>query len=836
VSVQPFVKPTSELDRRTLGKYELLCRLSTGGMSEIFLATQKGLAGFRKIVVLKSILPDISGEDEFVKMFLEEARTTAAFNHPNIAQVFDLDTDEGTLFLAMEFVQGATLVEMARACRQAKEPIPIGFTLASVRDTALALHYAHNFTDPRGRKQVVIHRDVAEKNIMVTYEGTTKLLDFGIAKALGRRGGSLTSIGMVKGTSGYMSPEQIRGEPLDPRSDVFALGVVLHECLTGMRLFHGKNPEDGMLAALREDVQPPSRLQPEVTPSLDQVTLKALARDRDQRFTTALEFARAIEKAAPGMLWHPEQSGDLVQRFYTERRVQTRELIEQAQGGVEHTGELRLDRLKLTPVATPAVAPKGASDPALARAQKATVPGGSPRVGPPPPPPPPGRNEAKTMVPRNSGEHRVQMATEPSGLDVRLTRAPVQAVGPAPREVTQIESRNIDLNRSGDFDDDDDDPGAKTVPAAALPEELLAQIRANRAKAAADAATRPEAVTAAVSPITGPRPSNVVLQGFGEGRSTTGEQTNTETTGPAVPAANPFADILDSAENGMKTSVARPFDTHADDEDEEPQPEPEASYDEEPQEDEELSNDGDDRYDGEDPGPEPQTNTSGVMRRKGGIGKFVAIGCALAVLTLGVGLYAAKIGPFAATPKATGFNPLPGPIAEFGVKKPKPEAPVEVAKKEPEPSKPVEVKPEPKPEVKGVETKPPEPKPEPKVAEPEPTKKPPVVADNKKPDPPVREKKTRPPPRRRTNVASAAEPKEPAEPPPPAAVGSLSLVVEPPVHAFFGGRDLGQTPLKANLPVGRQTLKLVPASGGAKTVTVEVKETGGAARFDLEDL
>src|SRR5687767_14312078 len=135
---------------RKLGKYEILCRLSIGGMSEIFLAFQRGLGGFQKLVVVKQILPDIKGEEEFVRMFLDEARITAQFNHPNIAQVFDLDIDDGELFLAMEFVPGATLVEVARACRQAGEPIPMGMTLAAVRDTALALNYAHHFTDPLG--------------------------------------------------------------------------------------------------------------------------------------------------------------------------------------------------------------------------------------------------------------------------------------------------------------------------------------------------------------------------------------------------------------------------------------------------------------------------------------------------------------------------------------------------------------------------------------------------------------------------------------------------------------------------------------------------------------
>ncbi|HVG57582.1 MAG TPA: protein kinase [Hyalangium sp.] len=310
---------------RKMGKYEVLCRLSTGGMAEIFLASQRGLAGFRKLVVLKQILPDIAGEEEFVQMFLDEAKVTAAFTHPHIAQVFDLDVANGELFLAMEFVPGATLVEVAKACRSANEPIPIGFSLEAVRDTALALHYAHTFTDPLGRPSSVIHRDVAEKNIMVTYEGVTKLLDFGIAKNLGRRG--RTQIGMVKGTNGYMSPEQILGETLDARSDLFSLGVVLHELLTGLRLFHAKTPEAGAGAILHGQVPAPSRSNKAVPPELDAIVLKALARKREDRYVSTLEFARALERAVSPLFWHPEQSAELIQRHFSERRDQTRQLL-----------------------------------------------------------------------------------------------------------------------------------------------------------------------------------------------------------------------------------------------------------------------------------------------------------------------------------------------------------------------------------------------------------------------------------------------------------------------------------------------------------------------------
>ncbi len=452
---------------RKMGKYEVLCRLSTGGMSEIFLAFQRGLAGFRKLVVLKSILPDISGEEEFVRMFLDEARITAAFNHPNIAQVFDLDIDDGALFLSMEFVPGATLVEIARACRANNEPIPIGLTLAAVRDTALALHYAHNFTDPLGRKQVVIHRDVAEKNIMVTYEGTTKLLDFGIAKSLSRA--SRTTVGMVKGTSGYMSPEQILGEPLDARSDIFSLGVVLHECLTGMRLFHGKNPEEGMMAALKEDVIPPSRQNPQVPPELDQVVLKALNRKRDDRWTNALEFARAIDRTMLDQIWNPEQSGELVQRLFSDRRTQTRTLLSRAQSD-EVTGETRLKGLLdslingakpegrrtnsgsavVSPVVTPLPSYRGKQVPDRTPEQTEPTPLQRPSA-------PPGRT---VRIRGKSGE--TPLPPEPAS-DGGRDSPTLPPMGPGERTVVGDPSKTL-----SDEVDDQLEPELKTVPAAAI--------------------------------------------------------------------------------------------------------------------------------------------------------------------------------------------------------------------------------------------------------------------------------------------------------------------------------------------------------------------------------
>jgi serine/threonine protein kinase len=521
VAPSSLIAPSSSFDRRRLGKYEVLCRLSTGGMSEIYLAHQVGLAGFNKLVVLKTILPDISGEEDFVRMFLDEARITAAFNHPNVAQVYELDTADEQLFMAMEFVQGCTLVELARACRLAKEAIPIGLTLAAVRDTALALHYAHTFTDARGRRQIVIHRDVAEKNIMVTYEGVTKLLDFGIAKALGRSG--RTSVGMVKGTSGYMSPEQIRGEPLDGRSDIFALGVVAHECLTGLRLFHGKSAEDGMLAALKGDVAPPSKWNPQVPPAVDAAVMKALQRDREARFGTALEFAREVERVGQGLLWHPEQTGELVLKHFAERRNETRRLLESAVGQ-ELTGEHRvqslLKRVRSTQ-STPGIEAQGLDTtapipPELAPQRKTPTP--APQLeGTKPDLAPLAARNAEAAPPRRAPTPAPQSeGTNPNIVPASL-RPPESVTLPArPRSLT-AEANDAELRPGrtptgttlkppppGASYDDDDEADAKTIPATSLPDDIRA-LRKRLAEAAEAKKAAPTPGPAAEFNVTAPR-------------------------------------------------------------------------------------------------------------------------------------------------------------------------------------------------------------------------------------------------------------------------------------------------------------------------------------------
>src|SRR3990167_883581 len=206
-----------------VGRYEVLARLAKGGMAELSLASTQGPGGFRKFAVLKQILPEAAGDENFVKMFLDEARVTGAFSHPAICQVFEMGEDTSTgLYVAMEFIAGQDLNQVVTACARQQAVLPVGFSASVVHDCAHALHYAHTFKLQSGEDSPVIHRDVAQKNIMVTYDGQVKLLDFGIAKAKGAL--ARTRAGTVKGTAGYMSPEQVRGEPIDGRSDVFSLG------------------------------------------------------------------------------------------------------------------------------------------------------------------------------------------------------------------------------------------------------------------------------------------------------------------------------------------------------------------------------------------------------------------------------------------------------------------------------------------------------------------------------------------------------------------------------------------------------------------------------------
>ncbi len=359
----------ADFDRgRRIGKYEILTRLSMGGMAELFLAYVAGPGGFRKYVAVKQILPDIKKDESFVKMFLDEARITAAFSHSNIGQVYDLGEEQGELYLAMEFLSGQNLEQIIKRAAKREVLLPIGFACRVVRDSVLGLHYAHHFTDQAGRPAPVVHRDVSPKNVMVTYTGDVKMIDFGIAKARNRL--NRTQVGIVKGTSGYMSPEQVKNETLDGRTDLFAAAVFLHEMLTAQRLFTAPSDAAMMLKIVEGEIQLPKNLNPKVPSALSDVVMKGLARKRENRFATGKEFAKAIEQACPEM-FDEDQSAALMTQLFEDKIQTTRALLELANS--DDTGSLTKAVQELASEDLESSTPKGRKAPA--RATPAPRPG-----------------------------------------------------------------------------------------------------------------------------------------------------------------------------------------------------------------------------------------------------------------------------------------------------------------------------------------------------------------------------------------------------------------------------------------------------------------------------
>ncbi len=311
-----------------IGRYEVLTRLQSGGMADVYLGFTRGPGGFRKYAVMKRIVPSAATDENFVKMFLDEARITAAFSHQNIAQVFELGEDDEGLFVVMEFIAGANLNEIVAACAAQKAVLPLGFSVSSVHDCALALHYAHTYRTPSGSTASVIHRDVAQKNIMVAWDGQVKLLDFGIAKAKNTL--SHTHVGTVKGTAGYMSPEQVKGEALDGRSDVFSLGVVLWEMSTGRRLFSSDSELTEMKMILEAPIPLASTLESTVPKALGEVIDQALKRDKRQRFASARDFAKSLSHEHGGFFFDSEERAHFMAERFQERILSSQQLFEAA--------------------------------------------------------------------------------------------------------------------------------------------------------------------------------------------------------------------------------------------------------------------------------------------------------------------------------------------------------------------------------------------------------------------------------------------------------------------------------------------------------------------------
>ncbi len=277
------------------GKYVLQRKLAEGGMAEVFLAKQTGMEGFEKLVVVKRILPQLCSDDSFVKMFLNEARVAARLNHPNVVQIFDLGKLGDQYFIAMEYVHGEDLRAVIREATDADKRPSIGLACRIIADTLASLHYAHTRVGADGKPLGLVHRDVSPQNVLVTYEGSIKLVDFGIAKATRAVNAAQTQAGLLKGKYAYMSPEQARGQPVDARADVFCVGVLLWELVTWQRLFKRPTEMSTLMAVAEEPIRAPRTVDASIPPELDRLIMKALARNADDRFASAQELRAALE-------------------------------------------------------------------------------------------------------------------------------------------------------------------------------------------------------------------------------------------------------------------------------------------------------------------------------------------------------------------------------------------------------------------------------------------------------------------------------------------------------------------------------------------------------------
>ncbi|MCA2980082.1 MAG: serine/threonine protein kinase [Myxococcaceae bacterium] len=277
------------------GRYELLRKIAAGGMGQVLLA-RKGAEGFEKLVVIKRILPHLVEDEEFFTMFVDEAKITMRLDHPNIARINEFGVEGGVHFIEMEYVAGEDVRRLDKRARVTGKALPLGVVLRIIADAAAGLDFAHKAKDAKGEPLNLVHRDVSPQNVLVGFDGAVKLIDFGVAKAAGRA--QHTATGILKGKFPYMSPEQADGYDLDARSDVFALGIVLWELLTGKRLFKGENDLMTQRLVKACQVPPPSQVDPSVPAALDEVVLRALAKAPGDRYADAGAFRMALEDFA----------------------------------------------------------------------------------------------------------------------------------------------------------------------------------------------------------------------------------------------------------------------------------------------------------------------------------------------------------------------------------------------------------------------------------------------------------------------------------------------------------------------------------------------------------
>ena len=346
---------------RIVGRYVLYGEIAAGGMATVHFGRLVGPAGFARPVAIKRLHAQFARDPDFVKMFLDEARLAARIAHPNVIPTIDVVSEDGEVFLVMEYVRGVTLAQLARTMRRGGDRVQPLIAVGIVSGILQGLHAAHEAKNDLGERLDLVHRDVSPQNALVGTDGVTRLLDFGVAKASGRL--QTTRDGQLKGKLSYMAPEQVKGEPLTRRTDVYAASVVLWEVLTGRRLFYADNEANVLAKVLTGDVPPPSSIAPDLPQALDRAVLRGLERDPSKRFATAREMAAALD-ACIGVA-SPTEIGDWVERTAGEELRERALRIALIERGAAVTDEL----------------PEGAESSYARAARRSDARAGSPHFG-----------------------------------------------------------------------------------------------------------------------------------------------------------------------------------------------------------------------------------------------------------------------------------------------------------------------------------------------------------------------------------------------------------------------------------------------------------------------
>src|SRR5215467_7842743 len=307
-------------------RYRITERVAAGGMAEVFRGVAESLQGFKKNIAIKRILPSLTKNKKFVAMFLDEARLSLSLQHANIVQVFDIGHSEDTYFIVMEYVDGIDLKALTEWRRRIGRRIPIAHTLYIVMEICKGLSYAHEMVSPEtGRPLGIVHRDISPPNVLISKQGEVKVVDFGLAKATSQI--ETTDPGVVKGKMSYLSPEAARGEEVDSRADIFAVGILLYEMLTGKRLFYGETDYQ-TVELVRNAKVPPLRPQnPQVEPELEDIVRKALSKNKEDRYQSATDLQDALAQYSysRGLKVISRDIAELVRQCLDDKRMQSGE-------------------------------------------------------------------------------------------------------------------------------------------------------------------------------------------------------------------------------------------------------------------------------------------------------------------------------------------------------------------------------------------------------------------------------------------------------------------------------------------------------------------------------